>query len=1137
VSKLSWLHLSDLHYGKPKDAWDAEYILEKLIGDLTHLQTNHDLCPDLILFSGDLAFGQISSGPGKNLKDQYAGVQAFLEQVRTAFKKEIPKERIFLVPGNHDVNRTRVHAMTTTYLDGLDDQDRISDFMADGKGAWKFTMERLEDYRDFLSDFGNPLLLQDQDRLTYGTTVEINGIRVGIAGFNTVWSSGRNSKEENGKLRVAWKWQTTYVKKQMKDAQVKIALFHHPVSWGSEPDKTYAEDQLRNEFHFILSGHEHKTGVTPYADGRAGIAAYACYERSQGSGYNICCLDFENQTGEVHLRNYSTEDGGGWVRRITPKAPDGRYHLEHLDKWMPQLDNPKVKDPIEPDSTGRAVEGPSGPDPAFERQLALYKCKAASLYEKLPMIGFGARLRVSIRIEDIYMPLHAMVDDALQSGECYADALDAAECLGKLGRNTQISIPDAFQVCREKNSRGIVILGDPGSGKTTHLKRLLLWALSKDHDAIGLPAGVIPLFLPLRELRDSNIKKFIYNRMADAGLEMNEEFTNQLLGHHPVLLLFDGLDEIQNTTLRVEAARNISRFMNGRNNLYAAVTCRFAGYTATARLDNEFMELHLRPLTGDQAREFIRTWYRLVETADNKNLVQARDLADKKADDLIESLSSDDFRAGRVFEMTRNPLLLTNICLVHRDGGRLPKTRGKLYRAAMDVLLEFWRGARGVEVRIDADLGRRVLQPVALWMHQKENRIRACADELAPVLEKALEKLRWPHGSVREFLRMVRDDTGLLTGWGNSTYGFMHLGFQEYLAACQIRSRSFEDDTVLAQLAEHWGQSWWQEVILLLVGLEEPSRFKAFMTQVVKLSAFSDHPEMAERCLEDAAEIDWTPFLELLAASPGKDSKLWDRQLTALKILDRHAKERLRPLAGELETHPMPQIRQRFSIEYRRQDNEVQIHGDIQYEMVKIPGGRITIGNSEIILDPFYMGRYPVTNRQYAFYLKANPNAKEPEFWGDREYNGESQPVVGVSWDEARNFAQWARLVLPTGVQWEYACRAGTTTLFYTGDADEDLARAGWYRDNSGGRLHPVGEKEPNAYGLYDMHGNIWEWTTDVYNEIRTLGAFRVLRGGTFDGSALDCRSVYRFGFPPSVRYRSLGFRLVLLIGRQDKGR
>ncbi|NDY72683.1 hypothetical protein DO021_13880 [Desulfobacter hydrogenophilus] len=1129
MSKLSWLHLSDLHYGKPKDAWDAEPILKNLIKDLKHLEKDHGLCPDLIFFSGDLAFGQMGPEPGKNLEDQYKGVEKFLEQVRTAFSKQISKTRIFLVPGNHDVNRKRVGNMSTMFIDSLDDQESISDFMAGGGEDWNRVMDRLEDYRNFLKNFGNPVLLQDRDRLTYGTTVDINGIQVGIAGFNTVWSSGRNSKEENGKLRVAWKWQNTRVQKEMEDARVKIALFHHPVSWGSEPDKTFADDKLRNEFHFILSGHEHKIGVTPNADGRAGIAAYACYDRSRGSGYNICCLDFENQTGEVHLRKYSTEDGGGWVRRTTPKARDGRYHLEHLDRWMPQQDNSKLKDPIEPVPSAISASAPSGPDPEFERQLALYKRRAVSLYEKLPMIGFGARLRVSIRIKDIYMPLRAMVDDAVQSGQCYADPQDAARCLEKIGRNTSISIPDAFQVCRKNKGRGIVILGDPGSGKTTHLKRLFLWALSKDHETIGLPAGIIPLFLPLRELKSSNIKNFIHDCMADAGLEMTKEFTDRLLDHHPVLLLFDGLDEIQKTTLRVEAVRNISRFMTGRSNLYAAVTCRFAGYTATARLDNEFMELHLRPLTRNQAQDFIHTWYRLVETADNKNLSQAQDLAVKKADDLIENLSSNDFRAGRVFEMTRNPLLLTNICLVHRDGGRLPRTRGKLYRAAMDVLLEFWRGFRGVEVRIGADLGQRVLQPVALWMHQKENRIRASADELAPVLEKALEKVRWPHGSARDFLRMVRDDTGLLTGWGNSTYGFMHLGFQEYLAACHIRRLSFEDDTVLTQLAEHWGQSWWQEVILLLLGLEEPSRFKAFMTQVVKLPAFSNDPDMAKRCLEDAAEIDWTPFLDLLAAAPGKDPQLWDRQLTALRILDRHAKDRLKPLAGNLKDHPMPQIRQRFSVQQRRQDENVVVHGDIQYEMVNIPGGKITIDSSEIELDPFYMGRYPVTNRQYALYLKANPKAREPEYWGHREYNGESQPVVGVSWDEARDFAQWVGLELPSEAQWEFACRAGTTTRFYTGDADEDLVRAGWYKDNSGDRLHSVGEKEPNAYGLYDMHGNVREWTTD-----KIMGSDRVFCGGAFDLSAQFCRSASRYGEPPSIRIRSFGFRLVLLTGREN---
>ena len=127
----------------------------------------------------------------------------------------------------------------------------------------------------------------------------------------------------------------------------------------------------------------------------------------------------------------------------------------------------------------------------------------------------------------------------------------------------------------------------------------------------------------------------------------------------------------------------------------------------------------------------------------------------------------------------------------------------------------------------------------------------------------------------------------------------------------------------------------------------------------------------------------------------------------------------------------------------------------------------------EVHLSEFCMGRYPVTNEQYGRFLAENPGMPEPKYWGDRRLNQASQPVVGVSWEDAVNYAKWAGLQLPTEAQWEYACRAGTTTQYYTGDTEEDLDRAGWYDGNSGGELHPVGEKEPNAWGLYDMHGNV----------------------------------------------------------------
>ena len=124
---------------------------------------------------------------------------------------------------------------------------------------------------------------------------------------------------------------------------------------------------------------------------------------------------------------------------------------------------------------------------------------------------------------------------------------------------------------------------------------------------------------------------------------------------------------------------------------------------------------------------------------------------------------------------------------------------------------------------------------------------------------------------------------------------------------------------------------------------------------------------------------------------------------------------------------------------------------------------------------------------------------------------------------------------LPTEAQWEYACRAGTTGA-YAGDLDE----MGWYWDNSGDEIHPVGQKKPNAWGLYDMHGNVWEWCKDWYSNSyvsndknnpvgHSSGSFRVFRGGSWFNYASYCRVASRGYHSPGNRYYNLGFRVVLL--------
>ena len=157
-------------------------------------------------------------------------------------------------------------------------------------------------------------------------------------------------------------------------------------------------------------------------------------------------------------------------------------------------------------------------------------------------------------------------------------------------------------------------------------------------------------------------------------------------------------------------------------------------------------------------------------------------------------------------------------------------------------------------------------------------------------------------------------------------------------------------------------------------------------------------------------------------------------------------------------------------------------------------------------------------------------------------FKGKQNPVEQVSWDDCQSFCRklsqklGQQVQLPTEAQWEYACRAGTT-----GDYAGTLDEMAWYYDNSGLMTHVVGQKKPNALGLYDMHGNVWEWCSDYYDkefyarsptsapENTATSPDRVLRGGCYREFAENCRSAFRYGAGPDNRSRSLGLRVLLV--------
>ncbi|MEW5914727.1 MAG: formylglycine-generating enzyme family protein, partial [Thermodesulfobacteriota bacterium] len=159
----------------------------------------------------------------------------------------------------------------------------------------------------------------------------------------------------------------------------------------------------------------------------------------------------------------------------------------------------------------------------------------------------------------------------------------------------------------------------------------------------------------------------------------------------------------------------------------------------------------------------------------------------------------------------------------------------------------------------------------------------------------------------------------------------------------------------------------------------------------------------------------------------------------------------------------------------------------------------------------------------------------------------ESLPVESVSWEEAVEFTRRLNKEeglragtyrLPTEGEWEYACRAGSGTRYSFGDSESALGDYGWYGGNSGGRPQPVARKKANAWGLYDMHGNVWEWVSDWYGKDYysssptgdpqgpSSGSGRVVRGGSWDSNPRALRSAIRYWFSPTNRINFLGFRV-----------
>ncbi|MDT4331621.1 metallophosphoesterase [Methylomonas sp. MS20] len=333
-NKLTWLHLSDIHF-HPKTKWRDSVAQDGLIEYLGRMFADEQIPrPDLIFCTGDIAFGETGCSP---LAEQYEDAQTFFDELLKVCGqdgKPFPKERLFVVPGNHDVNRDSVNSDAQETLTRWAKEETtqrigtINQRFEDRSTEFKDAIKRLDEYSQFINNY-LPFQADADGRHCYARIVDIDGLSVGIAGFNSAWTCA--GPEDDRTVWLAAEWQFNAAQTAIKNADIRIGLIHHPVDWLNQADRDIATSRISKGFHFWLHGHSHNQWLEP-GQNHVTIAAGAVgAEHSEEFGINLVSIDLATRKGVADLHEHKQGDSDWKVATIGKHAPRGQWLFDIPD--------------------------------------------------------------------------------------------------------------------------------------------------------------------------------------------------------------------------------------------------------------------------------------------------------------------------------------------------------------------------------------------------------------------------------------------------------------------------------------------------------------------------------------------------------------------------------------------------------------------------------------------------------------------------------------------------------------------------------------------------------------------------------------------------------------------------------------
>ncbi|MEM5372956.1 metallophosphoesterase [Paraburkholderia azotifigens] len=326
---INWLHISDIHFHQKSD-WRDSAIHDAFLKYLKGLFDAGAPKPDLIFCTGDIAFGETKAAP---MAQQYESAARFFGSLRDACGSNgapLPRDRVYIVPGNHDVNRSSINSDAQSLLTGWAENarnhiDKINQRFNDRPREFVDTVLRLSEYGNFIAEHFSHQVDPD-GRIVYAREIELNGLKIGICGFNSAWTCA--GPEDDRNIWLAADWQFNAAAKGLRTANLRIALMHHPIDWLNIADREVAKRRLAGEFDFFLHGHTHDSWVDPNQSCVTVSAGAVAADQPEEFGFNLVSLDLSRAVGTVCLHTKASKTNDWVIQPIPQHAPDGKWRLD-----------------------------------------------------------------------------------------------------------------------------------------------------------------------------------------------------------------------------------------------------------------------------------------------------------------------------------------------------------------------------------------------------------------------------------------------------------------------------------------------------------------------------------------------------------------------------------------------------------------------------------------------------------------------------------------------------------------------------------------------------------------------------------------------------------------------------------------